>query len=101
VVQVRWEQAAQDDVQEIHTYIAADSRRAAAAVVRRFRTEARRLARYPESGRTIPEYDDLRYRELIVGSYRLIYRYLPELNLVRILAVIHGSRRLPPIRGGE
>jgi plasmid stabilization system protein ParE len=70
-------------------------------MVRRFRAEARRLARYPESGRTVPEYDDPRYREIIVGSYRLIYRYLPELNLVRILAVVHGSRRLPPIRRGD
>jgi plasmid stabilization system protein ParE len=49
----------------------------------------------------IPEYDDPEYREAIVGRYRVVYRYLRNQNLVRVLAVIDGSRVLPPIREAE
>jgi plasmid stabilization system protein ParE len=48
----------------------------------------------PHSGRAVPEYDDHdRYRELIVGSYRIIYRL--ESSTVDILTVFHTSRILP------
>jgi toxin ParE1/3/4 len=70
-------------------------------MVQRIRAESRRLGRYPEIGRAVPEYDNPEYRELIIGPYRLIYRYLREPNLVRVLAVIHGGRMLPPVRSRE
>jgi toxin ParE1/3/4 len=97
VAQVRWELAAHEDVRDIRDYIARDSR-SAAAMVRRIRAAARRLARFPESGRAVPEVGDVQYRELIVGPYRLLYRYSGEENIVRVLAVIHGSQTLPPVR---
>jgi len=93
--------AAQDDVREIHAYIARESRAAVAAMVRRIRSESARLARYPEIGRAVSEYDNPEYGERIIGPYRLIYRYRQEANLVRVLAVIHGSRTLPSVRSRE
>ena len=42
------------------------------------------------------EWDDARYREKIVYSYRLIYRVVsPE--RIEVLAVIHGTRLLPDV----
>ena len=50
------------------------------------------LAQFPRSGRKVPEFDDDNVRELIVYSYRLIYRLTSEGIL--IAAIIHGSRNL-------
>lgn len=50
------------------------------------------LSRFPRTGRKVPEFDDENIRELIVYSYRVIYR-LQEENIV-IAAVIHGRRNL-------
>lgn len=45
---------------------------------------------FPESGRTVPEIDDDSIRELIVSSYRLIYRIHEE--TVTIAAVVHNRQ---------
>ena len=37
------------------------------------------------------------HREVIVSPYRVIYRYTEKRNRVWVLAVVHGSRLLPPI----
>ena len=68
-------------------------------MVRRIRIAAGRLAGQPQMGRVVPEYEDPRIRALIVSSYRVIYRYDAERNLVSVVAVIHGRRLLPPLRG--
>ena len=44
------------------------------------------LVEQPESGRIVPEYGDPKLRELIVGSYRLIYRIRKEENTGSILS---------------
>ena len=82
-------------LQEIHCYIAQDSPRAAKSLAQRLRTEAARLADYPEMGRIVPEYATSMLRELIVGSYRLIYRVDDGGKVIRIVGIIHGSRLLP------
>lgn len=50
------------------------------------------LALFPRSGRKVPEFDNEDMRELLVYSYRVIYR-LAEPEVV-IAAVIHGKRIL-------
>ncbi len=49
-------------------------------------------------GRVVPEYADDQTREIIVGSYRVIYRYDTARNLVRVSTVYHGSQALPPVQ---
>ena len=49
------------------------------------------LAQFPRLGRKVPEFDDENVRELIVYSYRIIYRLQGD---VIIAAVIHGKRDL-------
>jgi toxin ParE1/3/4 len=51
-----------------------DSPRAAEALVERLLTATERLAAFPESGRIVPEFPALGYREIIVSSYRVLYR---------------------------
>jgi toxin ParE1/3/4 len=89
---VRWTQRARDDLRDIHDFIARDSPRAAEALVERLLTATERLAAFPESGRVVPEFPALGYREIIVSSYRVLYRLAD--NIVWITAVFHGRRLL-------
>jgi addiction module RelE/StbE family toxin len=89
---VRWTQRARDDLRDIHDFIARDSPRAAEALVERLLTATERLAVFPESGRVVPEFPALGYREIIVSSYRVLYRLAD--NTVWITAVVHGRRLL-------
>jgi len=50
----------------------------------------RRLEKFPESGRLIPEFPDLPYREVIVPPYRFFYRV--QGPTVWVVAVWHGAQ---------
>ncbi len=64
------------------------------AAAQRFRARAeetlRRLQRFPESGRIVPEFPDLPYREVIVRPYRFFYRERDR--IVWVVAVWHGAQ---------
>jgi len=64
----------------------------AAAIRFRDRTETilRRLEDFPESGRVVPEFPDLPYREVIIPPYRFFYRIKGD--VVWIVAVWHGAQ---------
>lgn len=101
MAEVAWVGPALEDLRQIHQFIARDSRQYARITVRRIRASVARLAKFPLSGRVLPEFLGSDYREVIVGQYRIVYRYLAERNLVLVLAVVHGSRFLPPIMEGR
>jgi plasmid stabilization system protein ParE len=63
-----------------------------AAVNFRNRTEEilRRLENFPESGRIIPEYPELPYREVIISPYWVFYKI--KADVVWIVAVWHGAQ---------
>jgi toxin ParE1/3/4 len=89
---VAWTETAWRDLERVAEYIAEDSPGYAAAIIRRIRDRARSLEELTERGRVVPELDDPTVRELVVGSYRLIYEADEE--SVYILALIHGARDL-------
>ena len=64
------------------------------SAAKRFRDKAesvlRRLDRFPDSGRRLPEFPDLPYREVIVSPYRFFYRS-KEAN-IWIVAVWHQAQ---------
>ena len=49
-----------------------------------------RLGKFPESGRLLPEFPDLPFREVIVRPYRFFYRTKDK--TVWIVAVWHGAQ---------
>jgi toxin ParE1/3/4 len=89
---VVWSRRASDDLAAIADYIATDSPTYAGIVVKKVVHQTRALSRFPRSGRKVPEFDNENIRELLVFSYRVIYR-LEEREVV-IAAVIHGKRML-------
>ena len=90
---VIWSPVALADLEAIANYIARDSPARAAVVVDRILESAERLARFPQSGRVIPEIADPASRELPVGPYRVMYRL--EADAVIIVCIVHGARRWP------
>ena len=95
---VRWTQRAGNDLQNIYNFIARDSPRAADVLVERIITATERLVSFRESGRVLPEFPTLGYREIIVASYRVLYRI--DGDTVWIAAVVHGRRLLDKDREG-
>ena len=61
----------------------------------RFRQRAeevlRRLEQFPESGRVVPEFPELPYREVVVSPCRFFYRV--KAPMVWVVAVRHGAQR--------
>ena len=87
-----WSRRAAQDLDSITDYIAADSPAYAGVVLKNIVNQTRILARFPQAGRKVPEFDDENIRELVVYSYRIIYRL--QQDEVLIVAVIHGKRIL-------
>ena len=71
-------------------YIAADNPEAARDLRVHAETSLSRLADYPESGRVLPEFPDLPFREVVVAPYRFFYRVRDD--AVWIVAVGHSAQ---------
>ena len=92
---VRWAEPAWDNVERQAAYIAKDSPRYAAALIRAARDAARSLRQFPNRGRVVPEENNPAIRELFVfHSYRMLYHVIDVLNEVHIIAFVHGARDL-------
>jgi addiction module RelE/StbE family toxin len=89
---VDWSDFALDDLEDIKHYISKDSPFYARELIELIFTTAERLIDFPLSGREVPEAEDQTIREVIVQSYRVMYRVEP--SRVLMLAVMHGSRDL-------
>jgi plasmid stabilization system protein ParE len=89
---VNWSRRALQDLEGIADYIAADSPTYAGIVVKKVLDHTKTLANFPRAGRKVPEFDDENIRELMIYSYRIIYRL--QGNRVVIAAIVHGRRIL-------
>ncbi len=89
-----WSERAILDLESIFDYIAQDSALYARYTVQNIFKSREQLQEFPESGRHLPEFAEFPHRELIVGHYRVIYRYDNKNNRVNVIAIVHGSRLL-------
>ena len=92
MTQLIWTRRAIEDVQSIRKFIALDSPHYAELVTQRLIASVERLPSLPQSGRVVPEIDDLTVREVIQGSYRIVYRLIRE--EIHIVTVHHAARPL-------
>jgi addiction module RelE/StbE family toxin len=92
-VKLRWSERAVQDLLEIGRYIARDNRSAARTWVERLRKAARRVARHPRAGRIVPEYSRPDLREVLVRTYRIVYRIGDD--GIEVVTVFEGHRLLP------
>jgi toxin ParE1/3/4 len=75
---------------EAIAYIHRDNPSAAASFRRKTEEKLSRLKKFPDSGRVLPEFPDLPFREVIVKPYRFFYRVKDK--TVWIVAVWHGAQ---------
>jgi addiction module RelE/StbE family toxin len=91
-MKLEWSILAQADRDAIFDCIEADSPQAAIVVDERIREHVGSLVRFPELGR--PGRID-GTRELVISRTPYLAAYRIRGNTVRILRVLHGSRRWP------
>ena len=72
------------------SYLRRDKPSAAVNFLNRTEKILRRLEDFPESGRIIPEFLELPYREVIISPYRFFYKI--KVDVVWIVAVWHGAQ---------
>lgn len=88
-MKVVWGKTALADLKAITEYISKDNHNAAVAMFGRFRQAVKRVGSFPMSGRIVPEYNNDKRRETIVGAYRVLYKILDE--RVEIDQIVHGA----------
>ena len=89
---VRWSNQALADLEAIGDFIARDAPSVAQVFVDRVFTAVKRLAVFPRLGRVVPEIGQEDIREIIFGSYRIVY--VVSDDEVNILTVFHAARLL-------
>jgi toxin ParE1/3/4 len=89
-VKVRFTPSGRTQFLKAVSYIAQDKPGAAIRFRRKAERVLRRLARYLESGRLIPEFPDLPFREVIVPPYRFFHRR--EDKTIWVVACWHGAQ---------
>ena len=92
---VLWMPSALEDLRSLQEFISRDSEVYANKFVDDVFKVTERLEIFPESGRIVPEIGIPTVREVIYGSYRIIYELMDD--MVNIVAVIHGKRLLSDI----
>jgi len=88
-MKVHWTDTAETHLAAIHTHIARDSPEYAKRMVDRLTRRSQQIGQFPFAGHRVPEYDIDPIREVIEGSYRIIY-YIKS-DQIDVLAVIHGA----------
>jgi toxin ParE1/3/4 len=87
-VKVKFTPSARTQFLSALSYIRKDKPSAAVSFRNRAEKNLRWLEDFPESGRLIPEFSDLPYREVIIAPYRFFYRI--KSDIVWVIAIWHG-----------
>jgi addiction module RelE/StbE family toxin len=91
MVKINWTNFALQDLNEIADFISKDSVRYAQMTVKYLFESPTLLKTHPKAGRIVPEFKEENLRELIGGSYRIVYRIVDK-NRIDILTVHHSAR---------
>jgi addiction module RelE/StbE family toxin len=89
---ITWTDPAVQDLESAVEFIAKDSEAYARSLAQLAIEAADSLVSFPNRGHRLRDPKLSRFRELIIGSYRLIY--LVEAKRILIVAVLHGHRAL-------
>jgi len=90
--------SARRDLKDIVRYISLDSPDRAERFGHLLISKTKILANFPEIGREVPEIGDSSIREIIIRSYRVIYRVDHSREFVEIIRYWHAARGEPEIR---
>ncbi len=89
-MKVRFTPSARAQFLAAFIYIHRENPTAAADFRKKAERVLSRLQKFPQSGRALPEFPDLPFREVIVAPYRFFYRV--KGRTVWVVAVWHGAQ---------
>ncbi len=89
--------SARRNLRDIVRYISLDSPERAVSFGQFLISNTKRLGKFTELGRVVPEFEDESIREIVVRSYRIIYRLDRDACRVDVLRLWHGARGTPTI----
>ena len=92
-MKVIWSPQAIEDLNRIVDLIALDKKEAATRWAKGVEAKVSRLRRFPLSGKMVSELGRQEIREMIVGSYRVIYKVGKTIS---VLTIFHGAKGQPP-----
>lgn len=93
MVQINWTLQAKGDLKAIAEFISKDSQQYAKRQVIQLKNRTRILKTQIRSGKIVNEISRENIRELIEGSYRIIYKIVDN-KQIDILTIHHSSRDL-------
>jgi toxin ParE1/3/4 len=89
--------SARADLRDIVRYISFDAPDKALRFGQFLVSHTKALARFPELGRVVPEFGDAFIREIIVRSYRIVYRLDHSKRSIEVIRFWHAARGIPEI----
>jgi toxin ParE1/3/4 len=92
MVKVVWTDSAIFDLNDIGEFISKNSERYAQLTVERLFESVDILEKHPRAGKIVPEFENDKIRELIRGSYRIVYRIVDKYSIDII--TVHNCSRL-------
>ena len=87
--------SARADLRDIVRYISLDAPDRALRFGQFLVSHTKRLAQFPELGRVVREFRDNLVREIIVRSYRAVYRRNHSARMVEVIRFWHAARDSP------
>jgi toxin ParE1/3/4 len=93
MVQINWTNQSVLDLKEIAKYIGSDSKKYAKIQILRIKQRTQILKKNPFCGQELSFFNLPEIRQLVVGSYVIIYKIKTETR-IDILTVHHASRDL-------
>ncbi len=96
--EVRWSETSEKDLIRIIEYISQDNPSIAYEKFKEIKDKASCLYSFPDRGRIVPELHKqgiIQYRELIVSSWRIIYRI--SIKSVYVLSVLDARQNVEDI----
>lgn len=93
MAKVVWSPQSIEDIEQIAQFIAKDSIKYAQTQVSNILASTKILAKFPKSGALVPELNNSKIRQIVVGYYRVIYR-VSSPKQIDILTVYHTKRHL-------
>jgi len=93
MVQINWTRIAVEDLRSIYEFISKGSKKFAQLEIIKIRTRTRILKTQPLVGKVVVEKGDVAVRELVEGSYRIIYKIIDK-EKIDILTIHHSARDL-------
>ncbi len=95
-MKVFWTETAVQHLSSIYSYISKNSPQYAQRLVDKLTKRSEQIATFPSSGRIVPEFDIKQIREVIEGSYRIIYYIKPD--QIDVLAVLNAAQQIDSLK---